>query len=137
MSEKEHRKPFIACALAVGLILTGCSTRSTGVSYEQAVQRVEATLDSRVDHGIFPYQKIPGDEGTEFQFVVGSRQEKADHAFPLRVTVTIKPEGGGADSSYAVDAFKHGLKLKTRDQSAEDQWRAEIEQSFTNGEPAR
>ena len=115
----------------VAILLTGCAADGTGVSYDQAVAKVESMLGAKVDHGIFPYQKEAGDDQTTFRFVEGSMTNKADHVTPLRVAVTIHRLDNGRGSTYDVDAHEHGIVMKMRDRDAKARWSEEVGRAIT------
>ena len=66
-----------------------------------------------------------GTAGTVFKFIEGSRTEKKDHVFPLRVTLTVKKLDDGK-SELKVQAHDQGLMLTTKNKEAKERWEKEI-----------
>jgi hypothetical protein len=108
--------------MSFAALVSGCSGNRSATPYLEAVSDVESMLKSKVDAGIMPFTKDADDGKTSFRFIEGDRREKVDHATPLRITITITPQEDGHASTFEIEAYEHGIKLRTRDTAAENRW---------------
>lgn len=134
---KTHTLSIAVVSLLLGILMAGCTTNVSETPYPRAVENVKAMLEATIDEGIFPFTKDTDDQHTIFRFIEGSRDNKVDHATPLRVAVTITPHDEGSRSAYSVRAYEHGLTLKTRDRDAENRWNEEVEKAIEEEEKPR
>ena len=117
----------------------GCST-SRNLPYEKAVSEVETLLNSKVfsrseghfpSPSIYPFSKEVHASKTEFDLTEGSGS-KADHAFPLKVGITVHSRKDGQSSSFRVNAVQHSLLIDSTDNRTAGRWAEMIRQVITD-----
>ena len=107
------------------LILSSCST-PTGQRYPRAVRETTFLLESNSPQQFHGLKKRKKEDQIEFYFCDGSKCDKVEVVFPLRVTVSLMSNKQGERSNLKLRAYRQGLFLSQRKRDFEDKWRNAI-----------
>ena len=107
------------------LILSSCST-PTGQRYPRAVRETTFFLESNSPQQFHGLKKRKKEDQIEFYFCDGSKCDKVEVVFPLRVTVSLMSNKQGERSNLKLRAYRQGLFLSQRKRDFEDKWRNAI-----------
>ena len=111
--------------LMLPLMLSSCST-PTGQPYLTAVRKTTSFLESKSPQQLFGLKKLKKEDQIDFYFCDGSKRDKQNVVFPLRVTVTLLSKKQGERSNLKLRAYREGLFLSRRKRDFEDKWRSAL-----------
>ncbi len=111
--------------LMLPLMLSSCST-PTGQPYLTAVRKTTSFLESKSPQQLFGLKKLKKEDQIDFYFCDGSKRDKQNVVFPLRVTVTLLSKKQGERSNLKLRAYRQGLFLSRRKRDFEDKWRSAL-----------
>jgi len=91
-------------------------------------------LRSLGEDQIFALEETKNDSGVRFRFIEGDRSDKAAHAFPMRVTITVLDEPKKLERSVTIRGKKEGPVFKRRDRKVEKTWAKRITEAVKAAE---
>ena len=111
--------------LMLPLIVSSCST-PTGQPYFTAVRKTTSFLESKSPQYLFGLEKRKKENQIDFHFCDGSKWDKPNVVFPLRVAVRVVSKRQGERSNLKLRAYRKGLFWSRRRRDVEDKWRSAI-----------
>ena len=116
--------PGIRIAIAAAMIIAvPALLEGSERNYEELTESLIGCVKSFGDEEVFAITEEESKTGTTIRFISGNRNEKVDHATPLRITIKITRGRGGLSPKYSVRAKEEGIVFHRRDRVAERSWK--------------